>query len=68
MVSASALTHTIVHNLNSLDIDVAVWFKDGESWVNHQAYTKIVDANTVELTLTTAAEVKVLVKKFEDLV
>ena len=68
VVSASALTHTIVHNLNSLDIDVAVWFKDGESWVNHQAYTKIVDANTVELTLTTAAEVKVLVKKFEDLV
>ena len=44
------------------------WFKDGAVWVNHQAYTKIVDANTVELTLTTAAEVKVLVKKFEDLV
>ena len=68
VVSASALTHTIVHGLNSTDIDVATWFKDGAVWVNHQAYTKIVDANTVELTLTTAAEVKVLVKKFEDLV
>ena len=68
VVSASALTHTIVHGLNSMDIDVATWFKDGTFWVNHQAYTKIVDANTVELTLTTAAEVKVLVKKFEDLV
>ena len=68
VVSASALTHTIVHGLNSTDIDVATWFKDGAAWVNHQAYTKIVDANTVELTLTTAAEVKVLVKKFEDLV
>ncbi len=68
VVSASALTHTIVHGLNSIDIDVATWFKDGAVWVNHQAYTKIVDANTVELTLTTAAEVKVLVKKFEDLV
>ena len=67
-VSASALTHTIVHNLNSMDIDVSTWFKDGSVWVNHQAYTVIVDANTVELTLTTAAEVKVLVKKFEDLV
>lgn len=68
VVSASQLVHTIVHNLNSTDIDVATWFKDGAVWVNHQAYTKIVDANTVELTLTTAAEVKVLVKKFEDLV
>ena len=68
VVNASALTHTIVHGLNSTDIDVATWFKDGAVWVNHQAYTKIVDANTVELTLTTAAEVKVLVKKFEDLV
>ena len=68
VVSAPALTHTIVHGLNSIDIDVATWFKDGAVWVNHQAYTKIVDANTVELTLTTAAEVKVLVKKFEDLV
>ena len=68
VVSASKLTHTIVHGLNSTDIDVATWFKDGAVWVNHQAYTKIVDANTVELTLTTAAEVKVLVKKFEDLV
>ena len=68
IVSDSALTHTIVHNLNSIDIDVATWFKDGAIWVNHQAYTKIVDANTVELTLTTAAQVKVLVKKFEDLV
>ena len=68
VVSPAALTHTIVHGLNSMDIDVATWFQDGGSWVNHQAYTKIVDANTVELTLTTAAEVKVLVKKFEDLV
>ena len=64
VVSASALTHTIVHGLNSTDIDVATWFKDGAVWVNHQAYTKIVDANTVKLTITTSAEVKVLVKKF----
>ena len=67
-VSSSALVHTIVHNLGSNDISVDVWFKDGSVWVNHQAYTKIVDNNTVELTLTTAAEVKVLVKKFADLV
>ena len=68
VVSAAKLTHTIVHGLGSQDIDVTTWFKDGASWVNHQAYTKIVDNNTVELTLTTAAEVKVLVKKFADLV
>ena len=67
-VSASALTHTIVHNLGSTDVSVDVWFKDGSVWVNHQAYTKLVDNNTVELTLTSAAEVKVLVKKFANLV
>lgn len=68
VVSSAKLTHTIVHNLGSQDIDVTTWFKDGSVWVNHQAYTVIVDDNIVELTLTTAAEVKVLVKKFEDLV
>ena len=67
-VSNSALSHTIAHGLNSLDVNVGLWIKDGSSWVNHQAYTKIVDANTIEVTLTTAAEIKVLVKKFEDLV
>ena len=66
--SASANVHTIAHNLNSLDVTVGLWIKDGASWVNHQAHTKLVDANTVEVTLTTAAEIKVLVKKFEDLV
>ena len=68
VVSSSALTHTIAHNLNSFDIDVAVWFKDGGVWVNHQAYTKQVDANTLEIQLTTAAELKVVVRKSEDLI
>lgn len=68
VVSPAAQTHTIVHNLNSSDISVDVWFKDGASWLNHQASCKIVDANTVEFTLTTTAELKVLVKKFDDLV
>ncbi len=68
VVSPAALTHTITHNLNSSDISVDVWFKDGASWLNHQASCKIVDGNTVEFTLTTAAELKVLVRKFDDLV
>jgi len=68
VVSPAAQTHTITHNLNSSDISVDVWFKDGASWLNHQASCKIVDANTIEFTLTTAAELKVLVKKFDDLV
>ena len=68
VVSAAALTHTITHNLNSTDISVDVWFKDGASWLNHQASCKIVDANTIEFTLTTTAELKVLVRKFDDLV
>lgn len=68
VISPAAQTHTIVHKLNSSDISVDVWFKDGASWLNHQASCKIVDANTVEFTLTTAAELKVLVKKFDDLV
>lgn len=68
VVSPAAQTHTITHNLNSSDISVDVWFKDGASWLNHQASCKIVDANTIEFTLTTTAELKVLVKKFDDLV
>lgn len=68
VISPAAQTHTITHNLNSSDISVDVWFKDGASWLNHQASCKIVDANTIEFTLTTAAELKVLVKKFDDLV
>ena len=68
VVSPAALTHTIKHNLNSSDISVDVWFKDGAAWLNHQASCKIVDANTVEFTLTTAAELKVLVRKFDDIV
>lgn len=68
VVSPSAQNHTITHNLNSQDLDVSLWFKDGTSWINHQAYTRIVDNNSIEVVLTTVAEIKVLVKKFEDLV
>ena len=67
VVSAAALTHTIVHNLNSQDVSVDAWFKDGSTWVNSSAACKIVDNNTVEFTLTTAVEVKVLVRKFADI-
>lgn len=68
VVSAAATTHTIVHNLNSTDISVDSWFKDGSDWVKAQASCKIVDANTIEFTLTTAAEIKVLVSKFDNIV
>ena len=67
-VSPAALTHTIVHNLNSENITVDVWFKDGTSWLNHQASCKIVDTNNVEFTLSTAAELKVIVRKADDIV
>lgn len=67
VVSAAAMTHTIVHNLNSQDVSVDAWFKDGSTWVNSSAACKIVDDNTVEFTLTTAVEVKVLVRKFADI-
>lgn len=67
VVSAAAMTHTITHGLNSTDISVDAWFKDGTEWVNSSAACKIVDANTVEFTLTTAVEIKVLVRKFADI-
>ena len=67
VVSAAAMTHTIVHNLKSQDVSVDAWFKDGSTWVNSSAACKIVDDNTVEFTLTTAVEVKVLVRKFADI-
>lgn len=62
--SSAAETHTIVHNLGTTDIGVDTWFKDGADWVNHSASCKIVDTNTISYTLTTAAEIKVLVKSF----
>ena len=65
--SSAAMTHTIVHGLNTMDIGFDVWFKDGTDWVNHSASCKIVDANTIEFTLTVAAEIKVLVKSFTDI-
>lgn len=67
VISSAAMTHTIVHNLNSQDVSVDAWFKDGSTWVNSSAACKIVDDNTVEFTLTTAVEVKVLVRKFADI-
>jgi hypothetical protein len=67
-VSAAALTHTIVHGLGSDNVSVDVWFKDGASWLNHQASCKIVNTNTVEFTLSTAAELKVIVRKADDIV
>lgn len=65
--SSAAMTHTIVHGLNTTDVGFNVWFKDGTDWVNHSASCKIVDANTIEFTLTVAAEIKVLVKSFTDI-
>lgn len=66
--SSAAMTHTIVHGLNTTDVGFNVWFKDGTDWVNHSASCKIVDANTIEFTLTVAAEIKVLVSSFTDIV
>ena len=65
-VSSSATSHTITHNLGSQEVAVATWVKDGSSWKNHIVGITIVDANTVQVDLTEAYEVKVLVEKFDD--
>lgn len=63
--SASATVHTITHNLNSQEIAVNVWVKDGMVWKNHIVGQTIIDANKVQIDLTEAFEIKVLVEKFD---
>jgi hypothetical protein len=63
--SASATSHTIVHNLNSQEITANVWVKDGTSWKNHIVGITIIDNNTIQVDLTESFEVKVLVEKFD---
>lgn len=60
--SISALSHTINHALGTQDIEVQLWIKDGQNWVNHQAHTEVTDDNNVVVTLTDPADIKVIVR------
>ena len=64
VTSASAIQHTITHNLNSQEISANVWVKDGSVWRNHIVGITIIDNNNIQVDLTEAYEIKVLVEKF----
>ena len=63
----SQTTHTIVHNLNSESLNLTLWVKDGLVWKNHMATCEIIDANTIEYTLQTTAEIRVVIEAAEDI-
>ena len=63
--SASAIQHTITHNLGSQEISANVWVKDGSVWRNHIVGITIIDNNSIQIDLTEAYEIKVLVEKFD---
>lgn len=63
--SASAIQHDITHNLGSQEISANVWVKDGLVWRNHIVGITIIDNNSIQIDLTEAYEIKVLVEKFD---
>lgn len=64
-----AATHTINHNLNSIEISVSVWVMgDDTKWRNDLVPITINDANSIVVELTEARNVKVVIENEEDLV
>ena len=65
--TTAATSHTITHGLGSSLVDVCVWIDRGDGvWRNDMAGVSIVDANTVQVDLTAARNVRVTVEKMED--
>lgn len=67
--STAATSHTITHGLGSTLVDVCVWIDRGDGvWRNDMAGVSIVDANTVQVDLTAARNIRITVEKMEDFV
>ena len=65
ITSSAKLTHTLTHNLGTMDLAIDLWIKDGAVWMNHSANMVIVDENTLAVNLSSAAEIKVIITKVE---
>ena len=67
--TVAATSHTITHSLGSSLVDVCVWIDRGDGvWRNDMAGVSIVDANTVQVDLTAARNIRITVEKMEDFV
>lgn len=60
--TSAATTHTFAHNLNDSFVSVAVWVQRADgSWRNDVVGVKATDTNTVDLFLSSAAQVRIIV-------
>jgi len=61
--SSAATSYTITHNLGSQMIDVNVWVYDDTDakWYNDSVVVSIVDDNTIQVDLTSAAKIRVTI-------
>ena len=61
--SDAATSYTITHNLGSQMIDVNVWVYDDSDgkWYNDSVVVSIVDDNTIQVDLTSAAKIRVTI-------
>ena len=60
----AATSYTITHNLGSQMIDVMVWVYDDSDgkWYNDQVVVGVVDDNTVQVDLTSAAKIRATIQ------
>jgi hypothetical protein len=58
----TATTHVITHNLNSQFVDACLWIKRDGVYRNDLAAMAETDSNTLTVTLTSAAQIKVVVE------
>ena len=59
----ASTVHTFVHNLNSAYLTVTVWTLEDTGWSNSIVATTIVDANTLQVELTSAYAVRMIVER-----
>lgn len=65
--AAAASTHTIVHGLDSLFVGATLWIERNGTYRNDIAAMEEVDANTLKVTLSSSAKVKVVVQDLDQL-
>jgi len=59
-------TYTVEHNLGSEFVDITLWILDDDGkWYNDVATVKIVDANNVEVDLSTAKHIRLMITNME---
>lgn len=65
VVSPAAQIHTITHGLGTMNVVTNALVKDGTDWVNHPVPVKVVDTNTISVTLNSPFEINFMIESFE---